>query len=200
MKTDQDEAIVREVQRGRTESFAELVDRHKDRVYGILMRLTGDPPAAEELAHEAFVRAFQGLNNFRSESRFGTWLIQIAVNLARDRLRERRRGRTVSLDALLERDMDASFLAETRPAYDPSDEMDEQDLMDRFEAALGELPPDYREIFVLHHMQNIPYEEIASITGDAVGALKVRAHRARKLLKTKIFPESNQPAREDILD
>ncbi len=200
MKIDQDEAIVREVQRGRTESFAELVDRHKDRVYGILMRLTGDPPAAEELAHEAFVRAFQGLNNFRSESRFGTWLIQIAVNLARDRLREKRRGRTVSLDALLERDMDASFLAETRPTYDPSDEMDEQDLMDRFEAALGELPPDYREIFVLHHMQNIPYEEIASITGDAVGALKVRAHRARKLLKTKIFPELNQPAREDILD
>jgi len=200
MTIDEDKAVVREVQRGRTEAFAQLVDRHKDRVYGMLMRLTGDPQTAEELAHEAFVRAYQGLDNFRGESRFGTWLIQIAVNLARDRLREFRRGVTVSLDALLEQGMDDSILADTRPAYDPLDEMEERDLMETFESALEELPPDYREIFVLHHLQHIPYEQIAEMTGDAVGALKVRAHRARKLLKTRMFPELDPAPRKNILD
>ncbi|MFH1755325.1 MAG: sigma-70 family RNA polymerase sigma factor, partial [Candidatus Latescibacterota bacterium] len=200
MNLDRDEAIVRAVQDGKTEAFAGLVDRHKDRVYGMLMRLTADPQAAEELAHETFVRAYQGLHNFRGDSHFGTWLVQIAINLARDRVRERQRNQIISLDALLERNADTADFIETRSYYDPTDAMDERDVMRRFETALQELPQAYQEIFELHHVQNIPYEEIAAMTGDAVGALKVRAHRARKLLKEKIFNESDRLTREDILD
>jgi RNA polymerase sigma-70 factor (ECF subfamily) len=74
MNFDPDEAIVRAVQDGQIEAFAGLVDRHKDRVYGMLMRLACDPQVAEELAHETFVRAYQGLHNFRGDSQFGTWL------------------------------------------------------------------------------------------------------------------------------
>lgn len=194
MIADRDETIVRAVQDGQTDSFAQLVDRHKDSVYGILVRLTGDPDAADELAHETFVRAFRGLANFRGEARFGTWLIQIAVHLARDRIRERRRqrGRVVSLDQLLERDNDSPFLAEDRPQYDPLAEVSERDLLRRFERALEDLPPSYREVFLLHHMQGLSYEDIAGMTGDSVGSLKVRTHRARKLLKEMLFGESEQ--------
>ena len=200
MNLDRDEAIVRAVQDGQTEAFADLVDRHKDRVYGMLMRLAGDPQVAEELAHETFVRAYQGLHNFRGDSQFGTWLVQIAINLARDRVRERQRNKTISLDALLEHDSDTAAFVETRSYYDPTDAMDERDLIRRFETALQELPKSYQEIFELHHVQNIPYQEIAAMTGDAVGALKVRSHRARKLLKEKIFEESDRVTQEDILD
>lgn len=194
MIADRDETIVRAVQDGQTDSFAQLVDRHKDSVYGILVRLTGDPDAADELAHETFVRAYRGLANFRGEARFGTWLIQIAVHLARDRIRERRRqrGRVVSLDQLLERDNDSPFLAEDRPQYDPLAEVSERDLLRRFERALEDLPPSYREVFLLHHMQGLSYEDIAGMTGDSVGSLKVRTHRARKLLKEMLFGESEQ--------
>ena len=189
--TDGDTAVVREVQGGRKEAFATLVDRHKERVYATLMRLTGDPHVAEELAHEAFVRAYLGLSKFRGESRFGTWLVQIAVHLARDHIRRRQRDRFVSLDALLERNDDAAELADTRSDTDPLREVSEREMSERFTRALGELPPNYREVFVLYHMQNMSYEEISAATGDSVGSLKVRAHRARKLIKEALFPSES---------
>ena len=198
--TDKDTTIIRAVQAGQTEAFAQLVDRHKERVYAMLMRLTGDPQTAEELAHDAFVRAYRGLEGFRGQSQFGTWIVQIAVNLARDRVRERQRSRTVSLDALLERDAGASIFTDTRSQYDPLAELGERDMIERLESALLELPANYREVFVLHHVQDMPYEEIAEITGDSIGSLKVRAHRARKLLKEAVFPDERSMAREDIAD
>lgn len=188
--TDRDSVIVRDVQDGRTEAFATLVDRHKETVYATLMRLTSDPQVAEELAQEAFVRAYRGLKGFRGEARFGTWLIQIAVHLARDHMRQRKRDRFVSLDAMLEQNADAPELADNRAWYDPLKEISERETRERFEQALRELPPDYREVFVLYHLQNMPYEDISAATGDSVGSLKVRAHRARKLIKEALFPET----------
>lgn len=200
MIIDKDHTIVRAVQDGQTESYAKLVDRHKDQVYGMLMRLTGDPQAAEELAHETFVRAYQAIGQFRGDSRFSTWLTQIAVNVARDRVRELQRNRFVSLDELLERDADAPVFAEARPHYDPLAEVSERDLLKRFEQALQTLPAAYREIFLLHHMQGISYEDIAVMTGDTVGSLKVRSHRARKILKEALFTGTETVPSEDETD
>jgi RNA polymerase sigma-70 factor (ECF subfamily) len=166
----------------------------------MLMRLTGDPQVAEELAHETFVRAYQGLGNFRGESRFATWLTQIAVNLARDRVRERQRDRFVSLDQMMEHDADAPFFVENRADYDPLAEVSERDLIKRLENALHELPPNYREIFLLHHVQGMSYESIAETTGDSVGSLKVRSHRARKILKEVLFSQSEQVTTEGVTD
>ena len=197
---DQDEQIVRAVQAGRTEAFAGLVSRHKDRVYAILLRLVRDPDTAEELAQEAFVRAWRGIGGFRGRALFATWLVQIAIHLARDRMRERRRSRMVSLDELIEKSADDSALVDTRSRHDPLSEVSDNDMMKRLEAALGDLPPSYREVFVLHHIEDVPYEEIASLTGDSVGSLKVRAHRARKLLREAISPDAEFVAPEDIAD
>ena len=197
---DSDESTVRAVQAGDTQAFERLVNGHKDRVFAMLVRLTGDAQAAEELAHETFVRAYRGLDGFRGDALFGTWLIQIAVHLARDRVRERARSRTVSLDALLERDRDAPVFADSRPAYDPLSIVNERDLTERFESALKELPPSYREAFIMHHIEDMPYEAIAETTGDTVGSLKVRVHRARKLLKDKLFPDAARMAAGDILE
>lgn len=197
---DRDESIVREVQAGRTDAFAELVDRHKDRLYAILLRLTGDRDAAEELAQEAFVRAWRGIDGFRGQSLFGTWLVQIAIHLARDRVRERRRDRTVSLDELLERNTDDSLFPDARAAGDPLDGLADRDMIRRLETALEDLPHAYREVFVLRHMEDVPYEEIATMTGDTVGSLKVRAHRARRLLREAISPDAQYAARHDAGD
>jgi RNA polymerase sigma-70 factor (ECF subfamily) len=199
MTRDNDMSLVRTVQDGHADSFSELVDRHKDRVYGTLMRLTGDPQVAEELAHETFVRAYMGIGGFSGKAKFSTWLLQIAVNLTRDRLRERQRRRLVSLDELLEQDIDSPALAERRRQFDPLDQLDEHDLLERFERALEDLPPNYREVFVLHHMEGLSYEDIASTTGVSVGSLKVRSHRARKLLKEMLFPDG-EPTHEGVVD
>jgi RNA polymerase sigma-70 factor (ECF subfamily) len=200
VKIESDESIVRAVQTGDTDAFARLVDRHKERVFAMLVRLTGDSQAAEELAHETFVRAYRGLGGFRGDSSVGTWLVQIAIHLARDRVRERARSKTVSLEALIEREGDATVFAETRPQYDPLAELEGRETTERFETALSELPPSYREAFVLFHLQGMPYEAIAETTGDSVGSLKVRVHRARKLLKEKLFPGAVKLAPEDAVD
>ncbi len=200
MTTKDDEAIVREVIGGRTEAFAAIVNRHKDRVYGMLMRLTGNREIADELAHETFVRAYSRLRSFRGESRFSTWLVQIAINLARDRIRQEKRSRTVSLDAVLEMDPDAPVFEEKRSHYDPLAELSERDMLGQFEAALGELPESYREVFVLRQIEGVPYEDIAAATGDSVSSLKVRAHRARKLLKEKLFPEATGATQRTLSD
>ncbi len=199
MADQNDETIVRAVRNGRTDAFADLVDHHKESVYGTLMRLTADPQLAEELAHETFVRAYRSLAGFRGESRFGTWLIRVAINLARDHVRELKRNRTVSLEAALERDPDSMAFAERRPHGDPLSEADSGDLLERFEDVLHELPPSYREAFVLHHVQDMSYEDIAVLTGDSVGSLKVRAHRARKLLREKLFPEADHTHPRDVM-
>ena len=197
---DNDQTIVSAVQGGDREAFAALVNRHKDRVYSVLLRLMADPQVAEELAHEAFVRAYRGLDGFRGQSQFGTWLVQIAINLARDHIRARKRTNVVSLDALLEQDTDAAVLEDKRPQYDPLFEISEREMRKQYEAALQELPPAYREVFVLHHIQDIPYDEIQKMTGDTVGSLKVRAHRARRILKERLFPDATRMTREDIVE
>jgi RNA polymerase sigma-70 factor (ECF subfamily) len=200
MMAQSDETIVSSVQNGQTEAFEVLVDRYKDTVYGMIMRMTGDPQVAEDLAQDTFIRAYRGLSTFRSESRFSTWLVQIAVNLVRDHIRRRRRNRETSLDAMLERDEDAAIFIDKASWRDPLEEISERDLMKRFESALKGIPPNYREVFVLHHIQNMSYEDIAAFTGDSVGSLKVRAHRARKLLKEMIFPEEKQLTPNDVVD
>jgi RNA polymerase sigma-70 factor (ECF subfamily) len=197
---ENDTSIVRSVQEGQTEAFAALVDRHRERVYAVLMRLVADPQTAEELAQEAFVRAFQGLANFRGEARFGTWLIQIAVNLARDHIRGRQRSRFESLDAALDRDPDQPAFMDTRSQSNPLSELYENEMIKQFEIALAELPPSYREVFVLHHIENMSYEDIANTTCDSIGSLKVRAHRARKLMKERLFPDATEMAPEKLSD
>lgn len=192
-----DDTIIRAVRSGRPDEFAGLVDRHKDGVYGTLMRLTGDRQLAEELAHETFVRAYRSLDSFRGDAQFGTWLTRIAINLARDHVRDLTRARTVSLDAALERDPDSPVFVEQRPGSDPSSAVDSRDLLGRLEAALQELPPLYREAFVLHYVEEMPYENMASATGDSVGSLKVRVHRARKLLREKLYPEAKEQRPEE---
>ena len=197
---DKDEPILQAVRAGRTEAFADLVTRHKDKIYAMLTRLVRDPDVAEELAQETFVRAWRGLPGFRGQALFGTWLVQIAIHLARDRMREVRRNRTVSLDELLEWSADESVLVDTRSRRDPLSELVDRDMLERLDAALRELPPSYREVFVLHHIEDIPYEEIATITGDSIGSLKVRAHRARKLLKEAISPDAEFVAPGDVAE
>jgi RNA polymerase sigma-70 factor (ECF subfamily) len=177
---DDDAPVVLAVQNGDLEAFGTLVDRHKDRVYAILKRLIADSATAEELAHEAFVRAYRSLPTFRGEARFGTWLVQIAINLARDQMRSNRRATIVSLQDL--KHEEAESLVDTRSSHDPLARLDEQQLVDRIRDALDQLPDAYRLAFVLKHLEDLPYARISEITGDNIGALKVRVHRARKLL------------------
>ncbi len=184
-----DAQCVAQVLAGDTEAFKLLVERHQARLIGVLMRIVSDPVVAEEVAHDAFVKAFTRLKGFRGEAAFGTWLIQIGVNLARDRQRHESRVRQlgiVSLDALRRGQSEQWEPADNRSTAKPDEELDGRCKWQRFEQALATLPPDFREVITLRHLEDLGYEEIARLTGDSAGTLKVRNHRARKLLRDRM--------------
>jgi len=183
---DEDLALVRAVRSGETEAFRTLVERHRRRLYAVLLRLSGNPDLAEELAQETFVKAYQALGNFRGESSFGTWLVQIAIHASRDRMRAARRRDMVSLEAPRESTGPRLVLVDASPAADPGFEIEAEEARSLMRRALADLPPEYREVLVLKHFEGCAYGEIASMTGDSVGTLKVRAYRARQMLKDRL--------------
>ena len=184
--TDLDRAAVRAVKSGDTNAFRGLVDRHRDTVYGTLLTMVGDADMAEELAQEAFIKAFTGIANFREDSSFSTWLVQIAIHGARDyrrRMSRLRKNRVVSLDALREAKRYELEPVDDRRRADPVSRVEGREEATFVREALAELPPEYREVLLMKHFENWSYEQIAEATGDTVGTLKVRAHRARRMLK-----------------
>lgn len=186
---DHDRAAVAAVKAGNTEAYRGLVDRHKARVYGILLSLVGDADLAEELSQETFVKAYTGISDFRGDSSFGTWLVQIAIHAARDHRRKMQRlrqRRVISLDALREAKRFELEPADTRRFADPGSGVESGEDISMVREALAGLPPEYREVLVLRHFEEWPFEEIAAMTGDTTGTLKVRAHRARRMLKDRL--------------
>lgn len=187
--TDRDRAAVAAVKSGDTNAFRDLVDRHKSRVYGILLSLVGDEDLAEELAQETFVKAYTGISNYREEATFGTWLVQIAIHGARDHRRRmsRLRGRRViSLEALREARRYDLEPADDRRFADPRSRVERREEESFVRRALADLPSEYREVLLLKHFEDWSFEQIAESTGDTVGTLKVRAHRARRMLKDRL--------------
>lgn len=201
--TDQDRAAVAAVKSGDTEAFRVLVDRHKARLYGVLLSLLGDDDLAEELAQETFVKAFAGISNFREDSSFGTWLTQIAIHGARDhrrRMSRMRQRRVISLDAVREAKRHELEPADTRRYADPRSEVESREEISLVREALAQLPPEYREVLTLKHFEDWSFEQIAEATGDTVGTLKVRAHRARRMLRARLEElgwdaDANEPGR-----
>lgn len=183
---EDDSAIVEAVRGGDTEAFRLLVERHKLRLFAVILKLVGDPGQAEELAQETFVRAYRALPDFRGESSFGTWLVQIGIHAARDRMRTARRYKVVSIDALREAHGAKFDLADTSPAADPGFGIESEEERNLMRMALAALPPEYREVLVLKHFEGWAYGRIAAVTGDSVGTLKVRAYRARQLLRERL--------------
>jgi RNA polymerase sigma-70 factor (ECF subfamily) len=168
--------IIRDCVDGRMERFAVLVDRYRALAYNSAYRMLGDSDAAEDVAQESFIAAYQGLKDFKFGSRFSTWLYTIVMNKCRDCLRSKRPG--VSLDELAEVRSDRRASPEERAASHQTGDI--------IQEALNALPPGYREVIILKHVQDLEYTEIADILGESVGSLKVRAHRGREMLKKAI--------------
>jgi len=168
---DEEAAIARALA-GDTRAFETLYRRHVGRVYGLCLRMTGQPSEAEDCVQEAFIQAWTRLDRFRGDAAFGTWLHRIAVNAVLGRMRKSRRER----DRLqIVRDSD-----EERAATGPT-VGDAGGLRD-IEQALDELPQGARHVFVLHAVYGYSHDETGEMLGIASGTSKAQLHRARRLL------------------
>jgi RNA polymerase sigma-70 factor (ECF subfamily) len=154
-------------------SFERLYRMHCDRIHALCWRLSGgDAALAEDLVQEAFIRAWNKLDLFRGDSSFGTWLHRLAANVALSdrRIRLRRVSRERPLDEAAERTATGSRDVE-------------QGLRNDLEQAIAALPERARTVLVLFDVEGYRHEEIASLTGMAVGSSKAQLHRARKLVR-----------------
>jgi len=170
---DEDGELVKLARTGHVPAFESLYRRHRDRIYGLLWRLCGgDSGLAEDLLQEAFVRAWQKLDSFRGESRFGTWLHRLSANVALSdrRTRMRRVRHEAPFDEAAENAAPGS-----RDVFAPQ----RSDL----ERAIARLPQRARTVLVLYDIEGYAHAEIAAMTGMAVGSSKAQLHRARRLVR-----------------
>lgn len=179
----EEQSIVRQCIGGRQEAYAVLVRRYQEMVYNVAYRMVGDTEAAKDIAQESFISAYSGLRGFRSDARFSTWLYRIVMNKCQDHLRKERPH--VPVEEM------AESVASTR--NNPEQELRRSQTIARLQSALDLLPAGYREVIILKHMEGLSYEEMEKVLGVKAGALKVKTHRAREMLK-KVMKE------EGILD
>ena len=172
---------------GDQQAFEELVRRTYSDSYTLALRLTGDEDDARDVVQESYLRAYRGLKRFRGDAQFTTWLYRITANCASNQLRRRTRHRHEELDEDSGPVMDAD--------HDPAVLADAADLRARVEGALALLPPRLRAVVVLRDVYDLPHEAIAAELGISVSAAKVRLHRARRKLRSEVFP-----GREDEQD
>lgn len=167
-----DEECAKRAQRGDRAAFSELVARYQDRIYRFLVRLTHSPDDARELTQETFLHAYQALARWRADARLCTWLFRIARNLAFDWLRRRNRVAFVPWD-----DDEAASHPDPAPAPDVVLEIAQRYL--GLENALERLPLEHREILLLREIEEMSYDDIATVLNLNLGTVKSRIARAR---------------------
>ena len=176
---------------GDMSAFEALVLLYEKRIVAAAYRLCGDREEGEDLAQEAFIRAWRALAGYRGQASFGTWLMAILTNLWRDRLRKAQLTQE-SLDEPIAGG-DGPMLrqyADRGPAPETIAETHEtRDVLGRM---IQELKPDYREALILRDVQGFSYEEVAVITGSNLGTVKSRINRARTLMKTMVTAYQEQ--------
>ncbi|HWN80479.1 MAG TPA: sigma-70 family RNA polymerase sigma factor [Candidatus Udaeobacter sp.] len=168
------------------EAFAELVDRHKHGVCRFVARLVGTRDS-EDIAQEAFLRAYQALPRFRGEATFRTWLYRIARNLCFTELR--RRGRQGEWSSL-EEEAEETYALREESTPELAEEIARADLSARVREKMAALPAPYRGVLTLFYLDELRYEEIAMILDVPVGTVKTWIHRARLRLRDVLIEEA----------
>ena len=179
-----DADLVRRAQSGDRDAFDALVTRSESKVYGLCLKMLGNPEDAEDVLQEVFLKAYQSLPGFRGDAAFSTWLYRIATNACLMRIRKRKLD-TVPLDQPIEPEGGG-----TRDVADwtkdPASEVMNDELRGVLAQHINELAPDNRIVFVLRDIHGLTTEDTASVLGLTPPAVKSRLHRARLYLRERL--------------
>lgn len=173
--------------RGREMAFRELLARYERPVFSLVFRMVRDRTLAEDLAQEAFIRAFNAIGTYKPKFKFSSWIFKIANNHAIDHLRKRKLD-TVSMDGSPharspDEEAQTRIVVESREEA-PDRYVESRELGAQIEEAIGKLRPEYRTAVLLRHVEGYTYEEIAEIMELPLGTVKTYLHRARGELRT----------------
>jgi RNA polymerase sigma-70 factor (ECF subfamily) len=185
---DIDQQIVERVQRGDKRAFDLLVTKYQRKIFRLLSRLIRDPAEIEDVAQEAFIKAYRALPNFRGESAFYTWLYRIAINTAKNHLVSQGRRAPTSTETEIE---DAETFEEAdalREVNTPDAMMMSRQVGEAVNRAIDRLPEDLRNAIVLRELEGLSYEEIAESMNCPIGTVRSRIFRAREAIARELRP------------
>lgn len=185
-----DQQLVEKVQRGDRRAFDALVRLYQQRIVKLIMRYVHDPVEAQDVAQEAFIKAYRALPGFRGESAFYTWLYRIAINTAKNHLVAQQR-RPVDYQLDMQDPEQYEIHARLRDDATPERMVLQEELRVTVEKAIRELPDDLRTAIMLREIDGLSYEEIAAAMQCPVGTVRSRIFRAREAIDNRIAPLLN---------
>jgi len=183
----EEKELVRLSKEGNEEAFSTLVKKYKTKMFNLAFSLTRDREMADDLAQEAFIKAYFALPKFKLKSEFGTWLYRITVNQVKDYLRKKGRMKEISIENIKE-----ILLLKEDEAGREEREYAEEQRRKLVHQVIQVLPEKYKVILSLRDIQGLSYGEITKILKISPGTADSRLHRARKMLRKKLAPFLSQ--------
>ena len=184
-----DAELVLRVQQGDKRAFELLVAKYQRRVERLISRLIRDPAEVEDVAQEAFIKAYRALPQFRGESAFYTWLYRIAVNTAKNFLVSQGRRPRPLADAPIEEDGESFDAADVvEDINTPDAVLHSRQVAETVNAAIDALPPDLRTALTLREIEGLTYEEMAEAMDCPIGTVRSRIFRAREAIAERLRP------------
>jgi RNA polymerase sigma-70 factor, ECF subfamily len=176
---------IRQLKNGDQNAFAEIVEFYKDKVFQICYRMLGNRHEAEDIAQEAFIRAYVNIHSYDLNKKFSTWLYRIATNLSIDRIRKKKPD--YYLDAELAGSDGLTMYSQVAADVTlPEDELETMELQELIQAEILKLPDKYRSVIVLKYIEEFSLKEIGEILDLPVGTVKTRIHRGREALRNQL--------------
>ena len=176
---------INEVIKGNQEAFGEIVTLFQQRLYQVCYRMLGNAQEAEDIAQEAFVRAYVNIHTYDQKRKFSTWLYRIATNLCIDRIRKKKPD--YFLDATVPGTDGLNMYSQIAASGDlPEEEVERMETQDRVQYEISRLPDKYRTVIILRYMEELPLQEISDILELPLGTVKTRVHRGREALRKQM--------------
>lgn len=178
--------LVEKARQGDAQAFSELVRQYERKIFRLAKHITNSDEDAEEVLQEAFLKAYEHLDNFQGNSKFYTWLVRIAVNEALMKLRKRKSDKTVSLDETIDTGEENVVREVAVWEGNPEQQYSQEELRSILDNAIQSLRPAFRTVFVLRDVEDLSTEETAAALDLSIPAVKSRLLRARLQLREKL--------------
>jgi len=184
---DSEKQLIKKAQSGDSHAFEQLIKKHEVKIYNLLLGMTGNKAAAEDLFQETFLTAWRKMGAFRGDSEFSSWLYRIAFNNVLMKRRKKKKINTVSIDTpvtIYGKETNRDFADDWSKS--PAATLENDELKDHINKAIKKLPEKYKEVLILRDVEGMSNEEVMKILNISLPSVKSRLHRARFYLRDNL--------------